>query len=266
MNAQERIERFEGICARIAAAAVRAGRFAADVRLVAVSKWHGADAVAGLAAHWARRRAGAGLPLFGESYVQEALSKRTEVAALNPDVPVEWHFIGHLQTNKAKEVAGNFTLVHSVGSERLGAALHKAWEAQAAPIAQIAQVTQVPMPPRVPGQETLPPQAILVQVNIGREAQKSGVLPEEAEALALALAALPGLSVQGLMCLPPDLDDPEAVRPFFRELRVLRDTIHARTGLALPHLSMGMSHDFEQAVEEGATLVRVGTDIFGPRA
>ena len=257
MDAQERIERFEGICARIAAAAARAGRAAAGVRLVAVSKRHGAEAVASLARHWAARQGGAqeaALPAFGESYVQEALAKREETALLLPGLPVEWHFVGHVQTNKAKEVAGNFTLVHSVDSLRLGSALQKAWKAKAA------------LTPLAMGQAPLPPQAILVQVNIGREEQKSGVLPEEAEDLVTALAAMPELSVEGLMCLPPDVDNPEEARPYFRELKLLRDSIRGHSGLKLPHLSMGMSHDFEQAVEEGATLVRVGTDIFGPRA
>ena len=256
MDAQERIERFEGICARIAAAAARAGRDPAGVRLVAVSKRHGAEAVAGLAKYWAGRFTEgerAALPAFGESYAQEALSKREEVSRLAPGLSLEWHYIGHLQTNKAKEVAGSFTLLHSVGSARLGTALQKAWR---------AKVENTPL-----GMEQAPlaPQAVLMQVNIGREAQKSGVLPEEAQDLALFLAAMPELELQGLMCLPPDVDEPEDARPYFQALKALRDDIHERTGLALPHLSMGMSHDFEQAVEEGATLVRVGTDIFGQR-
>ena len=257
MDTQERIDRFEGILGRMAAAAARSGRTISDVQLVAVSKWHGADAVSSLARHWAERCAAgafAGRPVFGESYVQESTAKRAEVEALLPGLPVEWHFIGHLQSNKAKEVAGRFTLLHSVGSAKLGAALQKAWSNTAA------------RTPLAPGQDALPPQAVLVQINIGREEQKSGVFPEDAEALVTALAAMPELRVRGLMCLPPDMDDAEDVRPFFRAMRELRDSLRARTGLELPHLSMGMSHDFEQAIEEGATLIRVGTDIFGPRA
>jgi pyridoxal phosphate enzyme (YggS family) len=256
MDARELTGRFEGICSRMAAAAARSGRNVSDVQLVAVSKWHGADAVSSLARHWAERFAGdkaVGRPVFGESYVQEAVAKRAEVEALLPAAPVEWHFIGHLQSNKAREVAGNFALVHSVGSVKLGAALQKAW---------INKVDQTPLSS---GQSPLPPQAVLVQINIGRETQKSGVFPEEAEALVAALAGMPELLVQGLMCLPPDMDEAEDVRPFFRKMRELRDALRKTTGLALPHLSMGMSHDFEQAIEEGATLVRVGTDIFGPR-
>ena len=256
MDTRERIDRFEGICGRMAAAAARSGRNVSDVQLVAVSKWHGADAVSSLARYWAESFAAGALvghPVFGESYVQEAVAKRAEVEAQFFPPPVEWHFIGHLQSNKAKEVAGQFTLLHSVGSAKLGVALQKAWN------------NMVARTPLAPGQHALPPQAILVQINIGRETQKSGAFPEEAEALITALAAMPELRVQGLMCLPPDMDDAEDVRPFFRSMRELRDTLRERTGLDLPHLSMGMSHDFEQAIEEGATLIRVGTDIFGPR-
>ena len=213
--------------------------------------------MADLARYWAGSPSagkGAGGAAFGESYVQEALAKREAVASLLPGLPLEWHFIGHVQTNKAREVAGNFTLVHSVDSVRLGEALQRAWK------------VKTDLTPLSLEQEPFPSQAVLVQVNIGREEQKSGVRPEEAEALLKALAAMPALCVQGLMCLPPDVPEAEDARPYFRALRQLRDSLCERTGLDLPHLSMGMSHDFEQAVEEGATLVRVGTDIFGPRA
>jgi pyridoxal phosphate enzyme (YggS family) len=244
------IQRFESIVARIEAAARRSHRQPSAVRLLAVSKRHTAEKVAQLAQYWA---GSGGRPVFGENYVQEAGQKKAEVSLLIGDVDVEWHFIGHLQTNKAKEVAGLYRLVHSVDSLKLGVALQKAWALR-------AQMT-----PRGLDDGEILPQDILVQVNIGRERQKSGVLPEDLEKLLTGLADLPGIAVQGLMCMPPDMEEAEDTRPFFRQLKELRDDLRAGTGLALPELSMGMSHDFEIAVEEGATIVRVGTDIFGER-
>jgi pyridoxal phosphate enzyme (YggS family) len=251
MDDQERRDRLEAVCARIRDAARRSGRAETDVRLVAVSKTHEAGAVADLARYWAGR---GGRPAFGESYAREGAAKRAQVARLAPGLDLEWHFIGHIQTNKAGETAGHYRLIHSLDSLRLGRALQGAWAAGAARTS------------RRPDEGPPPPQAALIQVNIGGEPQKSGVLPEDLESVLLALAAMPELEIQGLMCLPPNLENAESVRPYFRGLRELRETLRSRSGLALPHLSMGMSHDFEVAVEEGATLVRVGTDIFGSRA
>ena len=230
MNEQQRAalrERYQRVRARLDDAVRASGRAEGDVTLVAVSKFHGPEAIREVAACGQRR--------FGESYVQEALAK---LAVLH-DVPLEWHHIGRVQTNKAKDVAGRFALIHAVDSLRLAEALSR----------------------RLPEQAS---QAVLIQVNIGCEAQKAGVAPSDALALAEQMASLPGLVLQGLMCLPPPCTG-DAVRPFFAALRELRDTLAARLGWHLPCLSMGMSGDFVEAVAEGATLVRIGTDIFGPR-
>ncbi|MCL6620711.1 MAG: YggS family pyridoxal phosphate-dependent enzyme [Syntrophobacterales bacterium] len=222
--------RLADIRERMAAAARRAGRDPAAVRLVAVSKSVGLEAL--------REAVAAGQRLIGENYLQEAKDK---IAALGPEV--EWHFIGHLQSNKAKAAVGRFALIHSL--DRLG--LAEALETAAARQNRV--------------------QEVLVQVKVGGEASKSGVAPEAAADLLRELSRFPHLRVVGLMTLPPFLPDPEAVRPYFRALRELRDRLVAQ-GLAdtgLPELSMGMSGDFEVAVEEGATLIRVGTALFGPR-
>lgn len=221
-------ERWWRVVDGVAEAARSAGRPVDAVRLVAVSKFHPAEAVAELARLGQRD--------FGENYVQEARAKQDALA----DLPLRWHAIGPIQTNKAKEVAGRFALVHTVASERLAVALAGRLEPGAA-------------------------QEALVQVNIGAEPQKAGVAPEDAAALLERLLALPGLRIRGLMCLPPRCGEGEEARPWFIRLRKLRDKLESRFGVELPHLSMGMSGDYRQAVAEGATLVRVGTDIFGPR-
>lgn len=250
--------RFDGICERLADALARSGRPGGAVQLVAVSKLHAAEDVAGLARHWAgspSALAAAGQPVFGENYMQEAREKMIRVAELlsGLQTALRWHFVGHVQSRKARDIAGHFALIHSVDSVKLGAALQKAWQ------------TRVVGGPRDLDAPAPEPQAVLVQVNVGREAQKSGVAPEELEPLLLGLSAMPGLALRGLMCLPPLSEIGERSRPYFVMLRELGDAMRARTGLALPELSMGMSDDFEAAIEEGATLVRIGTDIFGPR-
>ena len=214
----------------IVAACERAGRDPAAVRLVAVSKTKPASAI--------EEAVAAGQRLFGESYVQEFTAKAEQVSA-----PVSWHFIGALQSNKVKYLRGLLALFHSVDRLSLAEEIDRQWGKSGA----VAEV--------------------LIQVNLGGEETKSG--SDEAGLIELArrAAALPHLRLRGLMALPPYADDPEAVRPYFRRLRELRETLQ---GLALPRadfaeLSMGMSHDFEVAVEEGATLVRVGTAIFGAR-
>ena len=234
-------ERFFAVCSRLEKAAAYSGRSMADIRLVAVSKTHPASMVAALAAMWKSTNA-----VFGENYVQEALDKKAAVASLllqTPETaPPEWHFIGHIQSRKAKDVTGRFTLIHTVDSEKI--------------LGQIQKTVQ---------QEKMPTQNVLIQINIGEEEQKSGVSSSEAEQLITTALTMPELAVQGLMCLPPFFSESEKSRPYFAKLRKIRDGLSSRTGLSLHHLSMGMSHDFEVAVEEGATLIRVGSNIFGMR-
>jgi pyridoxal phosphate enzyme (YggS family) len=226
---QELAENLARVREDMAAAARRAGRDPSAVALVAVSKTYPAADVAALFA--------AGQRVFGESYVQEAVAKKALLAHL----ALEWHFIGGLQRNKAKFVAGEFALVHGVDSDRLAETLaRKALERGAV-------------------------QDVLLQVNLGREEQKGGVLEEDLPGLAEAVEAMAGLRLQGLMLLPPFFDDPERARPFFARARELHEDLGQRLGRVLPHLSMGMTGDFQAAVEEGATLVRVGTRIFGSR-
>jgi pyridoxal phosphate enzyme (YggS family) len=215
--------------ARIAAAAARAGRSAGAVRIVAVSK--------GRSLERAQEAAAAGLLDLGENRVQEALAKQ----AAWPDAPVRWHLIGHLQRNKAKLAAGRFALIHSLDSLRLADAL----EAAAAAAGLV--------------------QEVLVEVNVSREPQKSGVRTEDVPDLVAHAAALGHLRLQGLMAMAPYGSDRETQRHVFRELRRLRDGL-ATAGTPLTELSMGMSDDFEAAVEEGATMVRLGTVLFGERA
>lgn len=216
----------EEVRKRLEAAARRAGRDPAGVKLVAVSKTVDVGRI--------REAADAGQKIFGENYLQEA---RAKIAALG-EAP-SWHFIGHLQSNKAKAAVGLFELIHGVDRLKLAQALDAA-------AAQMGKV-----------------QEILLQVNLAGEESKSGASPEAAPALLREIARLPHLRVLGLMTMPPFLA-PEAVRPYFRALKELRDRLQLDQG-PLPELSMGMSGDFEVAVEEGATLVRVGTAIFGER-
>ena len=214
---------------RIAAAAARAGRRADDVTIIAVTKGHPLERV--------REAAGAGLLDVGESRVQEAAAKQ----AAWPDAPVRWHLIGHLQRNKARLAVGRFALIHSLDSLRLADALEA--------VAVSAGVVQ----------------DVLVEVNVAREPQKSGAMPEEAEALVGHAAGLPHLRVRGLMTLAPYEVAVAVQHRVFSELRELRDRL-ATSDLELAVLSMGMSGDFEAAVEEGATIVRLGTILFGERA
>lgn len=214
----------------IAAAARRAGRAPEAVRLVAVSKTKPAAAV--------DEAARAGQQLFGENYVQEFTAKAREVCA-----PVEWHFIGALQSNKVRQIAGLVTLIHSVDRLSLAQEIERQW-------AKLDAVCDV-----------------LIQVNIAGEATKSGTTAADLITLVKEVAALPHLRVRGLMTMPPFFDDPEGARPYFRELKRLAGVVAAENipGVAMEELSMGMSGDFEAAVEEGATLVRIGTSLFGER-
>ena len=214
----------------IAAVCTRCGRDPATVRLVAVSKTHPATAIEAACA--------AGQTLFGESYVQEFLTKAAAVNA-----PLQWHFIGHLQSNKVKYLPGKVSLIHSVDRLSLAEEIDCQW-----------------------GKSGLQAE-ILIEVNLGGEASKSGVTAAALEPLLRRLAQFPHLSVRGLMTLPPYLADPDEVRPYFRTLRELARQLDALAlpGVSMHELSMGMSHDFAVAIEEGATLVRVGTAIFGER-
>lgn len=221
-------ERLAEVRARVAAACDRAGRDPAGVTLVAVSKTHDAALV--------REAYAAGQRDFGENYVQELVAKRDALADLGE---LRWHFIGHLQTNKARALAAFVHAVHTVDSPRLAAELDR----RAATAGRVIDV--------------------FVQVNVGGEAQKSGCAPDELPAVLDALAPLASLRLRGLMTVPPHTEDPDEAAPYFAALRELRD---AHGGAArLPELSMGMTHDLEAAISEGATVVRVGTAIFGAR-
>ena len=223
------VERLHAVRDRIACAARSAGRVPRDVRLVAVSKFQPARTIGVLAA--------AGQLDFGESYVQEACAKQEELFHL----ALRWHCIGHVQTNKAKNVAGRFCCIHSLDSLKLAQALQR----------------HIPAPQR---------QRVLIQVNVGNEGQKAGVYPEDLPGLVEHVARMTEFELTGLMCLPPFFDNGALARPYFALLRELCERLRSRFGLPLPELSMGMSGDFAEAVAEGATLVRIGTDIFGPRS
>ena len=218
----------QAVRARIAAACVAAGRPAGSVQLLAVSKTWPAASV--------REAVAAGQRAFGENYAQEAVDKATELT----DLGLEWHFIGPLQSNKTRLVAENFAWVHSV--DRL----------------KIAERLAAQRPP------ALVPLQVCIQVNVSGEASKSGCAPDQAAALAHAAAALPNLCLRGLMAIPEPGDDVRLQRRRFALLRQLHDRFNTE-GLLLDTLSMGMSHDLEAAIMEGATLVRVGTAIFGER-
>ncbi|PLX95207.1 MAG: YggS family pyridoxal phosphate-dependent enzyme [Desulfuromonas sp.] len=215
---------------RIDIACQRAKRDPNSVRLVAVSKLKPASAIVEARA--------VGQELFGESYVQEFLGKYEEISP-SP----HWHFIGALQSNKVKYLKGKVDLIHSVDRLSLAQEIARQWRDQATSA------------------------NILLQVNVGGEVSKSGCAPDELISLVQKIALLPKLHVRGLMTLPPWSEDPEEVRPYFRKLRQLADEVSA-LGLAnvtMEELSMGMSDDFEVAIEEGATLIRVGTALFGRR-
>ena len=223
-------ERLERVRDEIRTAAVRAGRNPDEVRLVAVSKTRpGADVVQAFQA---------GQILFGENYVQEFSAKAAEVSE-----PVEWHFIGHLQSNKVKYISGLVSMIHSVDRLSLAEEISRQWT-------RVNKTCNV-----------------LIQVNVSGEATKSGTTAGDALALVRAASLLPNIRVQGLMTMPPFFDDPAAARPYFAELKRLAELIAAEhiAGVEMRELSMGMSGDFEAAIQEGATLVRIGTAIFGER-
>jgi PLP dependent protein len=222
----------QAVHARIARAAQASGRAPGDIALVAVSKTFAAEHIA--QAHAAGQRA------FGENTVQEAVEKITKLAQLPLPLVCEWHFIGPIQSNKTGLIATHFHWVHSVEREK------------------IAQRLNAARPPE------LPPLEVCIQVNVSGEGSKSGVAPGEETGLADAIARLPRLKLRGLMTIPEPTADPALQRRRFALLRELKDGLVAR-GHALDTLSMGMSDDLEAAIAEGATMVRVGTAIFGKR-
>ena len=219
-----------------ARAARTSGRSPEEVTLIAVSKLHPAGAVVDAAL--------AGQRDFGENYVQEALAKQEVLAGREAlaGLKLNWHFIGGLQRNKAKFLPGRFAMIHTLDSLKLAQSLHKRLLEHGGP-----------------------PQDVLIEVNLAGETQKAGVDEAKILGLAEAVMQMPGFALQGLMLMPPFFEDPEGTRPFFARLRKLRDTLETKLAAKLPALSMGMSQDFEQAIQEGATHVRVGTRIFGPR-
>jgi len=224
-------ERLSVIQERILVAAKRAGRRPEDVTLIAVSKTQSAEAI--------RTAFALGVKHFGENRVQEWEAKRVALQ----DVPGTWHLIGHLQRNKAAKAARVFHAVDTVDDLALAQRLDRAR-------AEIAIERKL---------------RVLIEVHVASEESKSGVEREKLPELAEKTDTLKNLDLQGLMCIPPYLDDVEKVRPYFRELRVLKEELERRLRKALPVLSMGMSHDFDVAIEEGATEVRVGTALFGLR-
>ncbi len=225
------IKRIQNIQKRIKEAADGCGRDPSTVRLVAVSKTIPVNRV--------REAIEAGVTVLGENYVQEAREKFNQLATC----PVSWHFIGHLQSNKAKYAVRLFDMIHSVDTLKLARELNKQ------------------------SQKNAKVQNILIQINISKESSKSGVDAQNVLDLIDTVRHLENLSVKGLMTMPPFFNDPEKARPYFSALRNLRDRIRQDTPpeVALDELSMGMTGDFEVAIQEGATLVRIGTAIFGER-
>jgi len=215
---------------RITEAALRAGRDPGNVRLMAVTKTFRDEPI--------REAIEAGVDIIGENYVQEAKRKIEQMGK-----SVEWHLIGHLQTNKAKVAVRLFDMIHSVNRLSLAEELNR----RAAAVGTICRV--------------------LIEVNLSGEQSKSGAAPEEAPSLIRTVAAMPHLSIRGLMTMAPWYDDPEKARPCFSGLRALRDRIASENipNVVMQELSMGMTDDFEVAVEEGATIVRIGRAIFGER-
>lgn len=215
---------------RIVNRAIKNGRNPEEITLVAVSKNVDIDRI--------REAQEAGITIFGENYVQEAKVKVPQVGE-----GVTWHMVGHLQTNKVKDVVPLFSMIHSVDSIHLAAEISQR-------VIRLGKTMEV-----------------LIQVNIGGESTKAGIHPEKVSSLLEALPHLKGIRVKGFMTMPPYFPNPEKTRPFFKRMRELRDNLlpYLPDSISLSHLSMGMSSDFEVAIDEGATILRIGTAIFGAR-
>ena len=225
-------DNLQDVRADIRRAALDCGRSEQQVRLLAVSKTFGSDAVLE-AAH-------AGQVAFGENYLQEAVDKITFIRQSAPELDLEWHFIGPIQSNKTRPIAEHFAWVHSVDREKIAQRLSEQRPAD------------------------MPPLNICLQINISGESTKSGASPEDAVSLAKRIHALPGLHLRGLMAVPEPTNDEQQQRAAFRQLKQLNDEIVAQ-GIVLDTLSMGMSSDLHAAIAEGSTMVRIGTAIFGKR-
>ncbi len=225
-------QRYKEICSRINTAAEKAGRDPSEIKLVAVSKTHPIETL--------NQALESGIAVFGENKVQEGLEKIAQIG----HEKAEWHLIGHLQKNKARKAIKNFDVIHTLDSLKLAKRLERICEEEEREV------------------------SVLVQVDIAREERKSGIVESELPELADYLASCKQLKFNGLMIIPPYLPDAEKLRPYFGKLRSLRDKMNDRNAFRTNpgELSMGMSHDFEVAIEEGATIVRVGTAIFGERA
>ncbi|MEW6416605.1 MAG: YggS family pyridoxal phosphate-dependent enzyme [Nitrospirota bacterium] len=226
------LEKVKNIFRKIASAAIRSDRSPFDVKLIAVTKTIPFDRI--------KVAIDLGLRIFGENRVQEAQDKISECRLQCADCDIEWHLIGHLQKNKAKTAVQLFDLIHSLDSAELAALLNKHAE------------------------KTGKIQRVLIEVKLSEEATKHGVAKEHLMDFIRAVSAMKHLKLDGLMTMPPFFDMPERARPFFRELRELRDKAE-KEGYRLPELSMGMTNDYEMAILEGATMVRIGTGIFGER-
>jgi PLP dependent protein len=223
------LDNLERVRDQIAQAAAKAGRDVKDVELVAITKTHPAEKV--------REAIEAGQTLFGESRVQEARAKIPELSS-----NIRWHFVGHLQKNKVRQALPLFEMIHSVDSLALAQDVN-----------------------RIAEEEGLYPR-VLLEVNVAGEGSKFGFASEDLREQMEALLALPRLSIEGLMCIPPVAVESEDSRKFFVQVRGLRDSLEEEFNMKLPQLSMGMTQDFPIGIEEGATLVRVGTAIFGERS
>ncbi len=221
-------ERISSIFKKITYAALRVGRNPESIKLIAVTKGQPIDKII--------KAADLGLRIFGENRVQEAREKVAQIKGFN----LQWHMIGHLQTNKVKEAVRIFTLIHSLDSEKLAIKIDN----------EAKKIDKI--------------QRVLIEVKLSEEESKFGVKEEELEKFIDAIVNLKHIKIEGLMTIPPYFENPEDVRPYFRRLRQLRDSLSEKYPF-LSELSMGMSHDFEIAIEEGATMVRIGTALFGQR-
>jgi pyridoxal phosphate enzyme (YggS family) len=226
------LENIKNIYRKISYAAMRAGRSPFDIKLISVTKTVGIDRI--------KEAIDLGLRIFGENRVQEAKEKISKFEIRISNLRIEWHLIGHLQKNKAKTAVELFDLIHSLDSVELAETLNKHAE-------KAGKV-----------------QRVLLEVKLSEEETKHGVSRKNLMGLIEAVSDMKNLKLEGVMTMPPFFENPEMVRPFFRELRELRNSAEA-LGYKLPELSMGMTNDFEVAIEEGATMVRVGTGIFGER-